>query len=1612
MQEAQLAGLRALVNILHEKSNKETRQIYERARKRLDTAIDQWNQSVASGNPDFSYVTKKENTFRGDELDNIWKTTTSYGNTENKRVMSERYGSVGPMNRFLNTFGGILRNLTLFLLPLEQPTNIGKQKSRIIWGYQSEEVGDVPVAHGADLAELDLADMIRSHGRELARKSFISSVDFKEFSRYAYLLVRRLLPFIEYLYTDGMYGRKTFHRPKNKYQGQTADGPCADDILKELVHEIESLFGSKRGRLSRLSKMIPKRPSTLVKNFFEDQINELLSNPEAIPSAEIKQRVAWAKDLRELTEGKKPRLRLQDAVDIKEQAATVARWEGTRCHSILTYGFLQPFNLPDLLGSKIPTQKLDSKFSVATEVPIPTVRGAGKADIVLLQSPSEAPESSLLKPVAVFEIKSRTGMNWNLVAKNVKTTLKDKDTGKPLKKVIGKAFLRKRWLNEREWEQEIGCIPTSADGSQLRLYERGLLGAYQRSSGDDSVKRLLKGVFLVDSQKDIAQTKQELYSFFTSLDLEKLTELSQGRPDRILVRNKDDSMSHIALMLDAPKSEEITSILDEVQHSTGDRYDPFKHVLERKNDFILYLALPSASRSGTTAAWIAMYWHCIQFMNELAKKKHLKQVRWIDLSGEFAYRPLAEIRLRIHDQSYDIRQFFSHIDFIDISPEIEAFLFKGQKPPSIPLSESSLVVVSGWEFIVRSCPSRLRSSLKELERILVESLADSDSHILWFGHAPTYEATSSLYHKRSHLPFHESSYLSRHVTRIVWNLPVKPYALIHSTPLLDDVRVIIDQQQQSYTTTLVNIPILKDWSPRFWSQRSKKTSRKASSSKKGRQPLTADEAITSEVLSEELKEDALDLIPWIKETSKDTIPIDLRPIDLQYIPLYGRPSPLKGVLSRLTFRRRSKGAKGRKSFAQQQVPLHTLITHPRKYCKRILKEKPIRESHRSPMEELLVLNAFNSDYANKTEIRRLRRILKLFEELDDDCFKHHHWRSLISKLKDLVDKDRSEPARKLVREIRKLIEQSEVSKDIWDEFMWIRENALGQGLTLKESENLNSITVHQPQITSYYGNYLFIFLIAMRLLFPSLTITHLEYLWDAVKSWVLVQIGYEEKQHEAIYGRPKFHARAIWHNLMKRARTLTELFLPPQERIRFGKLVTTGDVDEPYTGLFIEDEFDRSRYVYGFWNTLTPLRADSRFSWTLSNHREIVDAAESLMDKESSLDLLFASLDGDDYLWEKYDDEWIPVGKVSIVYRKRDAIARIRGIRIEPMQGVLDISPPEYIKFPSMIGKDIEQALLNLTQRARNTYSVHCVLGVKDDRYVIDLFVDDEIVDTRHISETAELIALLRTPLTEGVPLRSSQDSSVGMTWDPYRDVIYNELQLLRPYIERRTPYVNVEVPLPSNCHVLLARPKETLEVVVSHDEAHCPIAEGVANDHGLCWKVTFDTEQNHEDLERFESALLSDHDISSMMLGNELFFEHGRYELDIRFEHSVTTLQGRVFRESKRIARLLGERSIPPGSFQFIDTEQLVYELTKARGGIHILVRSSVTGHSVQRGTLIIPEQRWTVEGLLEEFKEETEIFVFSYFGMDVIPEKRVSEYQGMLDTMKQFLKDLRKKP
>jgi hypothetical protein len=322
--------------------------------------------------------------------------------------------------------------------------------------------------------------------------------------------------------------------------------------------------------------------------------------------------------------------------------------------------------------------------------------------------------------------------------------------------------------------------------------------------------------------------------------------------------------------------------------------------------------------------------------------------------------------------------------------------------------------------------------------------------------------------------------------------------------------------------------------------------------------------------------------------------------------------------------------------------------------------------------------------------------------------------------------------------------------------------------------------------------------------------------------------------------------------------------------------------------------------------------------------------------------------------------------------------------------------------------KRVNMELQSIGQMRQFIFNVECTLGIDDGMYTVSFASDDETLDEQRFRYTSDVIELLRRPLVEGVPLQSSSDVGVYLTWNPYEDIRYEELQLLQPYVERRHPYVNIIVPLPDTCEELLNRDPVESRITIGHDDEVCSIVDGSFNAHGDCWRVTIDGSQDEDLLKQFERPL-ADFEIVNLIKAGGIFYEGVRYSFNIDFEEDTSSRKGYVYRESRILARQLNLRPLTPGTFLHLDEERIVVSLTRVVNDVQVTLRSSISGEVVVSQYVIPPEGKFDISRIVQTFKDEMVIFVSEYFEGTEDPEERIVDFDEVLADMERLLKDIR---
>ena len=311
---------------------------------------------------------------------------------------------------------------------------------------------------------------------------------------------------------------------------------------------------------------------------------------------------------------------------------------------------------------------------------------------------------------------------------------------------------------------------------------------------------------------------------------------------------------------------------------------------------------------------------------------------------------------------------------------------------------------------------------------------------------------------------------------------------------------------------------------------------------------------------------------------------------------------------------------------------------------------------------------------------------------------------------------------------------------------------------------------------------------------------------------------------------------------------------------------------------------------------------------------------------------------------------------------------------------------------PTDFPKRIKEELQAIGQMRQFIFNVQCILGIDDEMYSVSFTCDDETLDVQHFRDTSEVIELLRRPLVEGVPLQSTKEPNHYFTWDPYRDIDYGELQLFKPYVERKTPFVHIRAPLPLSCQELLELPSECVSIQIAHDNAVCPVADGSSDVHGVCWRLILIGDYYDTDLLAFIEQPVLDLDVVSLMRAGEVFLDDVSYKLEIDFKSDPATREGIVFRENRLIARHLRLRPVVPGTSLNMENEKLIWTISRSRRIIEVPMVSDVTGERVDTLRVQIPEDRdWNIEDRLEIAEGIISESVEQYFGDGEEPDARI---------------------
>ncbi len=722
-------GLVALVRIARNRSSKKTRKFCHSIEKIWASARESMEERQ-----NLSPVQNAEPNMRGQFLKFVWSSTKRFGNREFKRVYSWLEGTVGPLNALLNYAGARLRDIAMALYPFPKPQAFqireypdGSKKVftkeeadniiddgaiNVYWKYGYKGKGEdsfIFLSHPT-LPGLDFVDMIRVYCVELCRQCFINHVPRTEAHRYIRLLIHRLKPFLDWVYTDGQEGRRKFN-------------PDADQELRKIVLEIHSLYKKRHRTRQRITKRRGESSVSLsIERIRKQLIQQLEKTTDQIEQEALLKFLDYLdtalvadgdvekiiKQVREKvvkrlkkTDNKIERAILQRMLDYTDKDSLVDRDDKTPFEQIREWIITQVSKTSDTVERRLLLELLDyldinagvvaeRDIEKLVEQILPLSQREGNEWHRVLFSDLHHPVSlrqvvfsgdkmlDSLSPILVVaelpvakhsgqvdltifirrEIKGQ--ILWTpVMILEVKTktafdfNLYGLQLKRKRKRTITPAFYAwKRTMNEEEWRNIITSGPGEDALDQLGDYEHEILAEYRQMVTQDSVppSSLWKGVIVLDTD----QSPIDIYPAFQYL----LEELMTGFIHQLVEQDSTisiapeplssgDNAPKVALFITPSKGP--ARLLDEMESPTSLAIeDPFSDREPDDRTLTLYVSIPSPTSSGMTAARLSRNWHLLHHLKESQETSPTPiEFVWVDFMGDYGSDGLLRKRFGI-----------------------------------------------------------------------------------------------------------------------------------------------------------------------------------------------------------------------------------------------------------------------------------------------------------------------------------------------------------------------------------------------------------------------------------------------------------------------------------------------------------------------------------------------------------------------------------------------------------------------------------------------------------------------------------------------------------------------------------------------------------------------------------------------------------------------------------------------------------------------------------------------------------------------------------------------------------------------------------------------------
>jgi hypothetical protein len=1446
-------GLVALVRLASKRTSEKTRKLYHSIEK-------MWQ--AAKEDDDFSSVQRAEPNMRGHFLKMVWVSTRRFGNREAKRVYSWLEGTVGPLNALLNYAGARLRDLAMTLYPFPRPETFYIRKypdgsRRVLTSEENEQLGKdnatrihkragyrrrgksplVLLAHPT-MPEMDFVDMIRAHLVELCRQCFIHNVPRSEAHRYIRLLIHRLRPFLDWVYSGGECGRPYFNR-------------YSDHELRAIVLEIRTLYGRMTGRERSVTRTLDEDTEVGSIDDFRDKILKLRKDTK--DKEEIK---LYSTILDHIDSG---RIVQRDLEKFIEQVLALRSREGTEWHRILLSDLHHPRSLKQVVYAG--DTMLDDPSSVLIVGELPVSRRRGKVDLVVFLR-REVPGRTVWTPVMILEIKTRATMEYNLYG--VRTRNED------LEDYVPAFYAWKRTTSDDEWDKTFSSRPNRRTIRQLNAYESEVVSEYKRVAPFDTSppESLWKGVIVLDTDQSPLEVFEAFHTLLDDLAMGLISEfidISDAASYRLDSRDMRTTPRVAALLL---PDEGPVHLLDEACAPLSlPMDDSFKERVPDERLLTLYVSVPSPVSSGNAAAWISRNWHLLHHIQECTETSKDTEVYWVDLLGNFPTEHLMRRRFDLdsllderkidRDSHERLIRLLRKISFIDLNSNIEDILNNGIQgfeglTTNLELAiqgESSserIIVIDGWHEFQTMIPSVRKHLVRSLETRLLDILPASHTNVIWIDSGVEHTRMNKYYQRKCVSPLPFDSPRRMHLDEVLYNIPTSSRGFGRLLPKSDAERYIVQDVPVSNPpwVTKIHVPRLVDYSKRFRGGQ-------------GRTPIPTEDEVTE----------------------KDHTPMYSRGVTLSSVQAdTGRQRrkqllDLEGyALSLVPSTLRLRGEQTTESETELENPPRPLVVYATSttgasFLNLCLKAPP-PEPHQAEREYVTADNVtrrwfydrFPSDIqeesddsvvvkppmvratddsdidTRRTRVLELRRLLKTtrflkakslsrgflscVEAVESVCTEglsgEYDARGLLDTLQQVKDSLLEDPER----------------LQVWETVRPIR-LGLPELLNSKNRDVIEEVSKDNPDVLLLYGNNLFLIAVAvLDMLYGTILHSHVIPLLQSVVEWELYQLGFKPRES----ARSKYDLYSLFSNLIARARTLSNLSLPETtiSTQQSGQMVWTDD-DGVYSVWIVLRT--KEGVVAGLIDGLYGQWLQSKWHKCITDQKVLKYKARGALTSTDRNTLAMTEVKDHKILWVEVEGEdglvWVAL-VLEYGHPQRDS-------KIVPWMKLTEISqvPALYNEAiaPPIQVADVKEHMDDLLREValvgQDVTPVTCEVSIDEKRGEYRLRLeetsDDTLVDSRLFKSTQELIKTLRHPIREGTPFETTTGTLV--MWDHREDIQYSNYEMkrdkrsesisltfLRPLVHRSRFHPD-EYDFPKTCSDLLSTSMGDDVILIIHSD-------------------------------------------------------------------------------------------------------------------------------------------------------------------------------------------------